>query len=794
MPTFRAILVAVGACLVVLGSPLPAWAGEYYVDNGNASCLDVGPGTQTQPYCTITAAIAAHHDPGTTIIVLTGTYRETATIPSSGSSAAPLVIQGQGPDVIVDGADSFANPALWAPYSGSVFVDASITPAPKQVFVDAARLRDTTGTSPSAIPPNTFAWVSGQGLYVNLGADNPGNHDTKIGRRAYGFRLDGKSFVTIQGFHVTRTEDRGIYLTDSANDCVIRGNRIDFAFRPGIQALSSSRELIEGNVIVDNANQGISLTAGTTGCTVQDNECARNAVPNVFHGGSGIYLYGSSGNLIQRNRLHENADEGLNMQDGSNNNLSIQNLAWNNADHGFDNLNSTGITHLGDVAWRNVYDGFAVDGTSTGSTFYDCVAVDNGLTTDRFDLWVDQGSAAGFVSDYNIFWNSSSVPPVKYMGVLYSSVTAYSSASGQDAHTIQADPKFIIPVAGDFRLRPGSPAIDSGISSVPSWPATDVAGNPRVDDPVTPNAGAGSPPYADRGAFEYQFQSHVPTASLSVTPASGVAPLSTAADAAGSSDPDGTALSYSFDFGDGTVVGPQSGTMSSHTYAAGTWTIRLTVQDGYGYTNVATRSVNATPDRPPVVTAPAAATVGCGSQLTVDVSASDADGDAIASLTASVLPPGATFTPGAGNTSGTLSWTPDNTQKGSFTVTFTAANQQSGSASTTITAMADSSTLAVGDLPAEMVPLKPVVAPNPVRSDSWLTLLTTQTGPLRIGLYDLSGRRVRELLNLANAPARVHRIPVSGLSDQDGPLPSGVYFLRVRAVEGVATARILIAR
>jgi hypothetical protein len=70
----------------------------------------------------------------------------------------------------------------------------------------------------------------------------------------------------------------------------------------------------------------------------------------------------------------------------------------------------------------------------------------------------------------------------------------------------------------------------------------------------------------------------------------------------------------------------------------------------------------------------------------------------------------------------------------------------------------------------------------------------TQAGPLRIGLYDLSGRLVRELLNLANAPATVHRIPVHGLSDQDEPFPSGLYFLRVRAVEGIATERVLITR
>src|SRR4029077_5145342 len=71
--------------------------------------------------------------------------------------------------------------------------------------------------------------------------------------------------------------------------------------------------------------------------------------------------------------------------------------------------------------------------------------------------------------------------------------------------------------------------------------------------------------------------------------------------------------------------------------------------------------------------------------LTVDVTASDPNGDAITSLVATGLPSGATFTPGAGNTSGTLSWTPSFIQAGTYVVTFTASNALSGSATTTIT-------------------------------------------------------------------------------------------------------------
>ena len=48
------------------------------------------------------------------------------------------------------------------------------------------------------------------------------------------------------------------------------------------------------------------------------------------------------------------------------------------------------------------------------------------------------------------------------------------------------------------------PGIDSADSSAPGQPVRDLEGHGRVDDPRTPNTGAGDPPYADRGAFEFQ--------------------------------------------------------------------------------------------------------------------------------------------------------------------------------------------------------------------------------------------------------------------------------------------------
>jgi hypothetical protein len=68
-----------------------------------------------------------------------------------------------------------------------------------------------------------------------------------------------------------------------------------------------------------------------------------------------------------------------------------------------------------------------------------------------------------------------------------------------------------------------------------------------------------------------------PLAAMQATPVSGTAPLLVSFSSAGSSDPDGGALSYAWEFGDG---GTSSEANPSHTYqTAGTYTARLTVTD-----------------------------------------------------------------------------------------------------------------------------------------------------------------------------------------------------------------------
>src|SRR5262249_4493115 len=259
-----------------------------------------------------------------------------------------------------------------------------------------------------------------------------------------------------------------------------------------------------------------------------------------------------------------------------------------------------------------------------------CIAVNNGLTTNEFDLWVDNTSAPGLVSNDNIFWNSSSQQPFKYIKTLYSTLAAYQAASGQDSRTLQADPRFVNPAAGNFHLLAGSPAIDDGNSSGGNWPATDADGNARVNDATVPDVGWGPINYSDRGAFEYQPAGLPPVAALAATPAVSIAPATVTLDASASSDPEGNIASYWFDFGDGTGAGPQSTPTTPHTYSAGTVPATVTawvrVVDTMAWSSTATATVNAN-QRP--VAALTGAPLSGRSPLTVAFDASgssDADG------------------------------------------------------------------------------------------------------------------------------------------------------------------------
>jgi hypothetical protein len=469
------------------------------VDGANASCSATATGTQDDPYCTIAAALAAHHDPGTTIQVQPGVYRERVLVTASGADGLPIVLQGSA-GTVVDGADDFSDPDLWSAQTGAAWLAGTVNWNPNQVFVDSLRLTPWAG-DPANLPTNSFVYVFGSGLYVNIGGENPGLHLVLVGHRSYGFQLSHRSWVTVRGFTIDHADLKGVYMTQGSSNVEVSDNTIRQPFRYGIQVDTCASMLVRGNVVTHCGDHGIAFTRATTASSIERNESAWNAAP--VRQANGIYLFNSPLNVILDNRCHHNQDSGVQIQSGSNSTVCVQNRSWLNGDHGFDTLKATRNVYVGNVSYGNFRDGFSFEGFSSQNSLYDCIATDNGLQTGEIDLWLDNDSIVGFRSDYNMFWNSTSQAPVKVGIIRFASVADYSARYDLDFHTFQMNPLFSAPDAGDFHLSKGSPAIDAANTDVPDWPALDAEGNTRSNDLRSPDFGLGPVAYADRGALEY---------------------------------------------------------------------------------------------------------------------------------------------------------------------------------------------------------------------------------------------------------------------------------------------------
>lgn len=105
------------------------------------------------------------------------------------------------------------------------------------------------------------------------------------------------------------------------------------------------------------------------------------------------------------------------------------------------------------------------------------------------------------------------------------------------------------------------------------------------------NYGTGAPGDGFVEEYVYTPGNSTPVPTVKATPTTGAAPLKVAFSSAGTTDPDGDALAYSWDFGDG---GSSTAANPEHTYTQpGSFTATLTVDDGRGKT--ASKSLTITP-------------------------------------------------------------------------------------------------------------------------------------------------------------------------------------------------------
>jgi parallel beta-helix repeat protein len=337
-----------------------------------------------------------------------------------------------------------------------------------------------------------------------------------VSGQSRGFEVSSKSWVTISGFNVSNTSSYGIYLTGSSN-ITITGNHVTTAGQPvsgleqaGIKVDGSTDSTIAGNVTDHNSDAGIYVSSGSTRVTVAGNVSSFNARVYV-RAAPGIDVR-SGGNTIIANICHDNEDTGIQVYAYSSsvpspNNLIVNNLCYDNGDHGIDISSAGSQRVIGNTVYRNVAAGINVEGPSSGTLVVNNISVDNAINgpRSRGNIRVDSQSTSGTTLDYDeVFLSQSGQVQLIWGSTSYSTLSAFRSATGLEAHGLEAAPLWVAPDSGDFHLTPSSPAIDSANSGASGAQSNDLEGDPRMDVIAVPNTGAGPRTYDDRGCYEYQ--------------------------------------------------------------------------------------------------------------------------------------------------------------------------------------------------------------------------------------------------------------------------------------------------
>jgi PKD repeat protein len=434
----------------------------------------------------------------------------------------------------------------------------------------------------------------------------------------------------------------------------------------GVELVAGSNDAVNGNAVTDNTITGSAFAGIKIGDGTDSNRIAGNTITGTLNGGRNggsetpggggtailITGYGATNTTISGNTLGPNSGHGIFQEanDGDSTGTDVhQNTISGNTLGGILNNDTASID--ASQNWWGSADGPSGAGTGTG---------DSVSTNVFFDPWLQcppaQQPCANQPPQASFTASPSQTP-----GSLQVSVDGTASTDPDGT---------IASYSWDFG---DDSALASGATATHTYRAP---GTYTITLTVTDNNEASG---TTTRQVTVPAAGQPPQASASATPSSTPGSLQVAFDASSSTDPDGTIVSYAWDFGDGSTA---TGPTPSHTYAApGTYTVALTVTDNNGATNTTTHQVTvpAVPasqpkaNQPPhasfVLTPPGTA----GSlQITVDGSGSSDPDGTIASYA---------WNFGDGTSATGASTTHTYAAAGTFTVTLTVTDNQGATSS-----------------------------------------------------------------------------------------------------------------
>lgn len=494
----------VGLSLAVLGAVIgdmkaPAAYAEgrdYYVATTGS---DTNPGTRSAPFKTLQHA-ADVAVAGSTVYVRGGVYHQKLKITGSGSAkAGPITFTSYNSEAaVIDGTGLSVSGA-----EGIV----DLTDA-NYITIQGFEIRNYSTAAKNVMPAGIY--VHGSGSYITLA--NNKIHDIKNtstpagsdlqGRDAHGIAVYGtKAPASINNVRISGNELYNLVL-GSSESLVLNGNVDTFSVTDNIIHHNDNIGIdiigYEGTApdpSYDQERKGLVSGNRVYNITSNHNPSYGKKLPNNSNSAGGIYVDGGKDSIIERNYSYNN-DIGIEIASEhsgkSTSNITIRsNMVSGNrqtgiAMGGYDNQRGSTVncTIVNNTLYKN-----DTIGAGAGQLYVQYDTKNNTIKNNIFAagstdvlIYNEYTKNSGNVVDYNLYYapGGSSGANWTWKNTGYTGFMAYKSGTGNDAHSLFADPKFVNVSLSNFHLQTASPAIDAGSADTAIVGTFDIDGQARV--------------------------------------------------------------------------------------------------------------------------------------------------------------------------------------------------------------------------------------------------------------------------------------------------------------------------
>lgn len=484
---------------------------------------DTNAGTsQVQAFATLAHAISVAQ-PGVTILLHAGRYCESVDLPRSGTAAAPILIRNSpGETAVLDGRDTSFVPS-WSVYDATANIyRTACTAQPYLAYYNGQHL--FASPTLADLVANTWSMASGffadgSWLYVHLPhAGPPASIDTvQIPALTTAISCAGRQFIQIKGLEICYygldAYSRAVYFDAASfnlvDSCFLHHSGIGVAFKRACTCNTVQRCRFTESPI-DTWNWS-AVKEGTGyyeagGVVVYGSPSANigNVIRNnhFFHMFDGSHLFsddpvGPTANMDFYGNVIEFVNDDCIETDGAGTNCRIYNNTFSSFLTGvsvapaaggptyiFRNLFRGWETHSGYVGYPvkfNVSSSMTIDWVYLyHNTCFTPVAGQPGFLFKQYSNWnnivsrnnIYAGTGNALESwstqnpvdfDYDALYTTAAGKLVNWVNVNYTTLPAFSSATGQESHAIAGYPGFVDTAGGDFHLSGSSPLVDKGV-------------------------------------------------------------------------------------------------------------------------------------------------------------------------------------------------------------------------------------------------------------------------------------------------------------------------------------------